>query len=59
MFILKFFKGMIKKVLVTKKEEIITFLNKKIDLPKLDEKEERKLLNNIYEVLIMLVDKIL
>lgn len=54
-FLVKLFKKPIKKYLLneleTNQEEWIDILNEKIDIPKLEEDEEDKLLTQIYDAL--------
>ena len=39
------------KTLDEKKDDLLKFINKKIDIPKLTEEQEAKLLNSIYNIL--------
>jgi hypothetical protein len=63
-FLKPFIKRQIVKILENKeyKDKIITELNKKLDIPKVDEKAEEKLLIGIYdsvqEIAIEVVDNI-
>lgn len=40
------------------KEQVIALVNEKVDLPKLDEKDEEKLLTEIYTVLQKIIKEI-
>ena len=56
MFLLKPVKWIVKKMLKGNEEDIVVYLNSKIDLPKLDEKEEAKLIKKIFDTIIDIVD---
>lgn len=67
-WLLKIFRGPIKKILIRElekqstKELVITTINTKLDIPKLDEIEEAKLFTEIYnastEALTIAIDRI-
>lgn len=57
-FLLKLFKGPIKKILVrelkkdTNKRLVVTLINDKMDIPKLTEEEEAKLVSQVLDAAI-------
>lgn len=67
-FLLKLFKGPIKKIVKKKladeklQQMLVDRLNEKLDIPKLEEVEEEKLLNAVYdaakEALLIAIDRI-
>lgn len=54
-FLLKIFKGPIKRILMKElankeyQDLVVTVINEKVDIPNLDETEEAKLFDSIYE----------
>ena len=60
---MKFLKKLAAKVvlrIITKqKEKIISLLNAKIDLPKLDEAQEKKILESVYNAMIETIEIVL
>jgi len=50
-FAKKSLKRILKKKLEEKQDEIVKYVNSKIDLPKLTERQEAKLFNQIYDAL--------
>ena len=50
-FAKKSLKRILKKKLEDKQEEVVAYLNSKVDLPKLTERQEAKLFNQIYDAL--------
>ena len=46
-FIITWALGQIIALLTTKEEEIVSFINEKVDLPRLDEQDEAKLFRSI------------
>jgi len=50
-FAKKSLKRILKKKLEDKQDEVVKYVNSKIDLPKLTERQEEKLFNQIYNAL--------
>jgi len=55
----KFIKPWILKQIGAKKADIIKAINEKIDVPKLDEKQEEKIINNLYDIVVYVITIVL
>ncbi len=44
------------KKLATEKEAIIKVVNEKVDLPKMDEEQEKEFFDKLYEAILVVVD---
>lgn len=54
-WLLKLFKGSIIGLLTAHQTEIITLLNEKIDLPKMNEEKEKVIFTKIFEAFKMII----
>ena len=55
----RFIKKWILKQIETKRESIITSINEKVDFPKMDEAQEEKLFNDVYNIIVYVIKVIL